>query len=53
MSKKLFLFISCVFLSPVVFMLWQILKKARDLMEANQFEQAMEELIPRCPLGEC
>ena len=44
MSKKLFLF-SCVFFH-LSFHALADLEKARDLMEANQFEQAMEELIP-------
>ena len=49
MSKKLFLF-SCVFFHLSFYALAD-LEKARDLMEANQFEQAMEELIPAARSG--
>ena len=49
MSKKLFLF-SCVFIH-LSFHALADLEKARDLMEANQFEQAMEELIPAARSG--
>ncbi|MCH2293670.1 MAG: sel1 repeat family protein [SAR324 cluster bacterium] len=49
MSKKLFLF-SCVFFH-LSFHALADLEKARDLMEANQFEQAMEELIPAARSG--
>ena len=49
MSKKLFLF-SCVFFH-LSFNALADLEKARDLMEANQFEQAMEELIPAARSG--
>ena len=49
MSKKLFLF-SCVFFH-LSFQALADLEKARDLMEANQFEQAMEELIPAARSG--
>ena len=49
MSKKLFLF-CCVFFH-LSFHALADLEKARDLMEANQFEQAMEELIPAARSG--
>ena len=49
MSKKLFLF-SCVFFH-LSFQALADLEKARDLMEANQFKQAMEELIPAARSG--
>ena len=49
MSKKLFLF-RCVFFH-LSFHALADLEKARDLMEANQFEQAMEELIPAARSG--
>ena len=49
MSKKLFLF-SCVFFH-LSFHALADLEKARDLMEANQFKQAMEELIPAARSG--
>ena len=49
MSKKFFLF-CCVFFHLSVHALAD-LEKARDLMEANQFEQAMEELIPAARSG--
>ena len=49
MSKKLFLF-SCFFFH-LSFHALADLEKARDLMEANQFEQAMEELIPAARSG--
>ncbi|NBR19679.1 MAG: sel1 repeat family protein [Proteobacteria bacterium] len=49
MSKKLFLF-GCVFFH-LSFHALADLEKARDLMEANQFEQAMEELIPAARSG--
>ena len=49
MSKKLFLF-SCVFFQLSFYALAD-LEKARDLMEANQFKQAMEELIPAARSG--
>ena len=49
MSKKLFLF-CCVFFH-LSFHASADLEKARDLMEANQFEQAMEELIPAARSG--
>ena len=49
MSKKLFLF-CCVFFH-LSFLALADLEKARDLMEANQFKQAMEELIPAARSG--
>ena len=49
MSKKLILF-CCVFFH-LSFHAMADLEKARDLMEANQFEQAMEELIPAARSG--
>ena len=49
MSKKLFLF-CCVFFH-LSFHALADLEKARDLMEANQFEQAMEELSPAARSG--
>ena len=49
MSKKLFLF-CCVFFH-LSFHALADLEKARDLMEANQFKQAMEELIPAARSG--
>ena len=49
MSKKLFLF-NCVFFH-LSFHALADLEKARDLMEANQFKQAMEELIPAARSG--
>ena len=49
MSKKLFLF-CCVFFH-LSYQAFADLEKARDLMEANQFEQAMEELIPAARSG--
>ena len=49
MSKKLFLF-SCAFFH-LSFHALADLEKARDLMEANQFKQAMEELIPAARSG--
>ena len=49
MSKKPFLF-CCVFFH-LSFHALADLEKARDLMEANQFEQAMEELIPAARSG--
>ena len=49
MSKKLFLF-CCVFFH-LSFHALADLEKARDLMEANQFKQAMKELIPAARSG--
>ena len=49
MSKKLFLY-CCVFFH-LSFHALADLEKARDLMEANQFKQAMEELIPAARSG--
>ena len=49
MSKKLFLY-NCVFFY-LSFHALADLEKARDLMEANQFKQAMEELIPAARSG--
>ena len=49
MSKKFILF-CCVFFH-LSFHALADLEKARDLMEANQFEQAMEELIPAARSG--
>ena len=49
MTKKLIL-CCCVFFS-LSFHALADLEKARDLMEANQFKQAMEELIPAARSG--